>query len=217
MSNDTAEVTVDDDASTATLQPPVAVSPPQTEDGTSPLGSLGPTWIAIFVIVALGISAGIAIWLSSYVVGHDDLAEQQDFDQLQRIVEPLQSLATLMIGTIFGFAIQSGATAANKFKANKNKDEADKQHQQAVENARRATSNAKVAAAQADTAYQLRDAVALMRNHYVPGRDSATKVFVQRPAQPEAEHSHLDLESYIDETLQKANDGRLLKDFRRYL
>ena len=114
----------------------------------------------------IALSVAIALWLSLYVALADEDTEKADFGQLSKIADPLQAIATLMIGTIFGFTVQGGATAVNKVKANKNKQEAEKQHKHAVDNATRAATNAKVAAVQADTANDLRHLVGMMRDHY---------------------------------------------------
>lgn len=191
------------------IQDPIEVTPPQTQEG-SLLERVNATWIAVFVIVALAISGAIAIWLTVYVVTHDDPTEQQDFDQLSRIADPLQSIATLMIGTIFGFSVQSGASALNKQRADKNKDEADDQYRRATENAKRASANARVAAVQAKTGHALRDAMDEMRQHI-----SAVPVAAPDSA---AILTSLGSTRGVEEALANA-DTNLLdpRDFERYL
>ena len=208
----------DDRSSGGTLQDPVEVAAPQTEDGVSLLENLNPTWIAWFVVIAIALSVGIAVWLSLYVALADEPTEKADFDQLSKIVDPLQAIATLMIGTIFGFTVQSGATAVNKGKANKNKQEAEKQHQQANENATRAKSNAKVAALQADTANDLRHLVSMMREHYAPREAAGDKRFIIRDTTGAGDSGAVSMDDYIDRTNAKA-DPNLLRtsDYQRYL
>jgi hypothetical protein len=206
------------DKSDGPLQEPVDVAEPRTEEGVSLLENLNPTWIAWFVIIAIALSVGIAVWLSLYVALADEATEKTDFDQLAKITDPLQAIATLMIGTIFGFTVQSGATAVNKVKANKNKQEAENQHQRATENATRAAANAKVAALQADTANDLRHLVGVMREHYTPRGSVEDKRFITRDATGKAGGNTLSADDYIDRILAKA-DRNLLKtsDYQRYL
>ena len=174
------------------------------------LGRINPKWLVWFVIIAIGLTVGIAVWLSSYVVLHNETTEGDDFDQLAKIIDPLQSIATLMIGTIFGFTVQSGATALNKEKADKNKEEADKQHEQATENAKRAQTNAETAAVQARAARGLRDTVNQMRPH--------VRADAMMGPRAEAATAPAQLNDFVEDALAKA-DADLLRpeDYQRYL
>lgn len=201
-----------------TLQDPVEAAAPQTEEGVSLLENLNPNWIAWFVVIAIVLSVGIAVWLSLYVALADESTEKADFDQLSKISDPLQSIATLMIGTIFGFTVQSGATAVNKAKANKNKDEAEHQHQRANENAARAHSNAKVAATQADTANELRHLVSILRGAELHGEPAADQRFLIRDTAQAGDVSAVSLDDYIDRAIAKADQNLLrTSDYQRFL
>lgn len=201
-------VSRDGDSSGAKIQDPLEVAPPQTQEA-SLLERISTKWIVTFVIIALVVSALIAIWLTVYVVISDDPTEQKDFDQLSKITDPLQSIATLMIGTIFGFTVQSGASTLNKQRADKNKAEADEQHKQATENAKRAKANAKVAAVQAKTGHALRDVVDQMRQHVSADATGPQAQTMSAPVQ---------LATAAQEAVAKA-DANLLdpEDFQRYL
>lgn len=189
------------------IQDPIEVPSPQTQEG-SVLERLSAKWIAAFVIVALAISAAIAVWLTVYVVVSNDLTEQQDLDQLMRITDPLQSIATLMIGTIFGFAVQSGATAVSKQRADKNKTEADEQHRQALENGKRAKENAKVAATQAKTGHALLSAMKRMAQESGEQPPTFGAEMTRSPA----------TSTYMHDALAAAENNLLApEDFNHYL
>jgi hypothetical protein len=206
------------DDSDGSIQDPVEVTSPQTEAGVSLLDRLNPNWIAWFVVIAIIVTVGIAVWLSLYVVLAGEDSERADFDQLSKIIDPLQSIATLMIGTIFGFTVQSGATALNRHKADKNKAEAEKQNQQAAENAKRARANANVAAVQADAANELRNVVTAMRDHYEPRTDSSDQLFITRSSVRPSGSGPVQLDDYIDQVIARANDKVLsTHEYQRYL
>jgi hypothetical protein len=206
-----------EDETANSIAEPLKVAPPQTEPGVALLEQLGSKWIGAFVIIAVALSAGIAFWLSYYVIQHDEAAEALDYNQLTTIVGPLQSIATLMIGTIFGVVVQSGNTAINRGKADRNKDEAERQHGQATENEKRATVNAKLAAKQADTANELRTALRLMQEHYDAGPDVGDKTVIPTVSLT-AERTSMPLDAYVHHVLKKA-DANIPDEsqYRRYL
>jgi len=137
-------------------QPPITAEPRETEapptvDASSGTGVLGrlPTAVltAIILVVLVGFTAAIIVnW--RWVVSNNEMQEQGDTDQLNSLVNRVDTLVLFVLGALFGVAAQSTQTASARAAADKSSGEAKKQHETAQHNAEVAILNKEAAVLQ---------------------------------------------------------------------
>lgn len=97
---------------------------------------------AVIVLLALGVTLH-ASW--TFITTQDEVAEQEDFEQLLGIVDRVETVALFVLGAIFGASASVGAASGAASAAKKNAREATKNHQKAKRNGRSAKKNGDIA------------------------------------------------------------------------